>query len=279
MNKTHLALPRRPRSFGLLLAITVSFIGGILVAPAVTFPSAASAMHVFQEEDLTGAWAGDDGGTYYVRQIDNVVWWIGLDATDGGAFSNVFHGTRQGEFITGRWADVPRGGAMSSGALVIQVVHGPKGLELRKRRGTGGFGGATWSRTAVSPLPKVSQQPAVETKRRILDDGTVEIHMPDGTVRLYHPNGGWTTIHPDGRREGVSPMQIQVAAPPLSLLSASGLKPWLEAHNRNLRSIIEGLLPQAERDSSMRSLANAERDKSLYQQIEFRTGAISKLRR
>src|SRR5438552_1105401 len=33
--------------------------------------------------DLTGAWAGDDGGIYYVRQRGTVVWWNGMSSRDG----------------------------------------------------------------------------------------------------------------------------------------------------------------------------------------------------
>ena len=32
--------------------------------------------------DLTGAWAGNDGGIYYVRQLDSVIWWNGMSSRD-----------------------------------------------------------------------------------------------------------------------------------------------------------------------------------------------------
>ena len=28
---------------------------------------------------LTGAWSGDDGGVYYIRQVGDCVWWFGTD--------------------------------------------------------------------------------------------------------------------------------------------------------------------------------------------------------
>jgi len=31
---------------------------------------------------LTGTWAGDDGGVYYVRQMGNVIWWNGMSGRD-----------------------------------------------------------------------------------------------------------------------------------------------------------------------------------------------------
>jgi len=279
MNYRRLATtPRR-----LLRTVIIFLIIGMLVSPLVTplliRSEAVSEAAVFEGEDLTGPWGSNDGGTYYLRQIGDAVWWMGLDGTDGRNFSNVFHGTRQANLITGQWSDVPRGGAMSSGSLVIEIVQTPRGVQLRKREGTGGFGGTTWFRTTVKPraTPRPSEPPA-SSQRKILDDGTVEIREADGTVRKYHPDGSITMIFPDGRTQRAIPMQIRVATPPLSLLSEASLKPWLEAHNKNLFFIIQGLLTSADQDRSMRALTNAESGKSLYEQIDFRTGAIEKLR-
>jgi len=44
---------------------------------------------------LTGVWSGDDAGTYYVRQIGNTVWWLGVSVDEGRTFANVFRGTLQ----------------------------------------------------------------------------------------------------------------------------------------------------------------------------------------
>ena len=30
--------------------------------------------------EMTGVWHGDDGGTYHLRQIGDVVWWVGVVA-------------------------------------------------------------------------------------------------------------------------------------------------------------------------------------------------------
>jgi len=79
--------------------------------------------------DLTGVWAASDVGTYYVRQVGDEVWWLGLSRDQGRTFANVFHGFAQyrgadGEplakpLIEGDWADVPIGenGSMNSGQL------------------------------------------------------------------------------------------------------------------------------------------------------------------
>ena len=65
--------------------------------------------------DLNGTWRANDGGTYHVRQIGTQVWWVGLSSDGGKSWTNVFHGTRTGNTVTGSWADTPRGAARSSG--------------------------------------------------------------------------------------------------------------------------------------------------------------------
>ena len=32
--------------------------------------------------ELTGAWAGDDHGVYYIRQVGDCVWWFGTELKD-----------------------------------------------------------------------------------------------------------------------------------------------------------------------------------------------------
>lgn len=51
--------------------------------------------------DLTGSWASSDVGTYYVRQVGNTVWWLGLSSDQGLTFANVFQGNIQGNSIVG----------------------------------------------------------------------------------------------------------------------------------------------------------------------------------
>ena len=36
--------------------------------------------------DLTGPWAGDDGGIYYLRQLGSVLWWNGMSGREGSPF-------------------------------------------------------------------------------------------------------------------------------------------------------------------------------------------------
>lgn len=62
---------------------------------------------------LTGVWCADDGGTYYVRQIGDIVWWFGMSHDQGRSFANVFSGTAvpdgTGTIIYGQLVDVPLG--------------------------------------------------------------------------------------------------------------------------------------------------------------------------
>ena len=93
--------------------------------------------------DLTGVWGCDDGGAYYIRQLGNTVWWFGEQDPANPGWSNVAKGTISGSKITLTWADVPKGGAMGSGNLILQITSEDQLQAIQK---TGGFGGSTWTR-------------------------------------------------------------------------------------------------------------------------------------
>lgn len=89
-----------------------------------------------------GAWSANDGGTYYVRQLGDQFFWLGMSRDNGRSFTNVFHGTRQGDVITGVWADV-RGASRGGGSLTLRI----NGTASMQRTGvTGGFSGSRWGR-------------------------------------------------------------------------------------------------------------------------------------
>ncbi|MBI1743222.1 DUF11 domain-containing protein [Candidatus Acetothermia bacterium] len=119
--------------------------------------------------NLTGVWAADDVGTYYVRQIGSTVWWLGLSRDRGRTFANVFQGTIQGNTITGDWVDVPLGVISNSGTLSLTFADWgdvPSGINRNKgtliptsggspgakffifkfANGTGGFGARRWEK-------------------------------------------------------------------------------------------------------------------------------------
>ena len=73
--------------------------------------------------DLTGTWAGDDQGVYYLRQIGDQVWWLGMSGLGGPLvnrgtdWTNVYLGTLSGDTVTGTYADVPQGKILDTGPV------------------------------------------------------------------------------------------------------------------------------------------------------------------
>jgi len=94
--------------------------------------------------DLTGRWSCNDGGTYYLRQTGEQVYWYGEAADVRPAWSNVFSGRINDGHITGIWTDVPKGRTAASGRL--QLVIEKNGSTLRIVNKTGGFDGSRWTR-------------------------------------------------------------------------------------------------------------------------------------
>ena len=93
--------------------------------------------------DLTGAWSSDSGGAYYIRQLQNEVWWYGeASATDPG-WSNVAHGTMRGKIVLLKWADVPKGSIMGNGILTLELATDGRLVAKKK---TGGFADSEWTR-------------------------------------------------------------------------------------------------------------------------------------
>lgn len=94
--------------------------------------------------DLTGVWECDDGGIYYIRQLDNKIWWYGENNSNNPYFSNVAAGTISGHTISLEWADVPKGATMNSGTLVLIVSKFYDKISAIKK--TEEFGGSLWTR-------------------------------------------------------------------------------------------------------------------------------------
>jgi hypothetical protein len=105
--------------------------------------------------DLTGAWAGDDDGIYYVRQLDNVIWWNGMSERNdppealGRFWNNVGRGKIKDDLtIAAEWADVPRGKAQGYGTVNFKIGADAAGnIQITKTSETGtGRGDTRWSR-------------------------------------------------------------------------------------------------------------------------------------
>jgi hypothetical protein len=105
--------------------------------------------------NLTGYWTADDGGAYYLYQVDSSVWWLGQDddgsLQKGTGFTNVFRGvvsaTSGRIALAGNWVEVPRGQTMNFGELGLSIEYDGDGnpIVLRKVTESGGFAGTTWS--------------------------------------------------------------------------------------------------------------------------------------
>jgi hypothetical protein len=105
--------------------------------------------------DLTGAWAADDGGIYYVRQLGNVIWWNGMSQRDeppgslGRNWNNVGRGEIKDDLtIVAEWADVPRGMVDGQGMVTFKIgADGAGNIQVTKVSDTGsGRGDTKWSR-------------------------------------------------------------------------------------------------------------------------------------
>lgn len=104
--------------------------------------------------DLTGTWAGNDGGIYYVRQRGNVIWWNGMSSRDGSSvalgrdWNNVGRGELAADLtIASEWSDVPRGVVDGYGTVNFKVGADASGnLQITKTSETGsGRGDSVWT--------------------------------------------------------------------------------------------------------------------------------------
>jgi hypothetical protein len=130
--------------------------------------------------DLTGVWSCDDGGIYYIRQLGDTVVWAGLHDSGfhkGIEFANVFRGTfsTDGQSVSGKWVDVPRGGTESSGNLrftiqnanvdVLGIDFDVRELVQDPNQTTGGFGGKLWVKDGAMLVPQDIVQTANQVQR------------------------------------------------------------------------------------------------------------------
>ena len=127
----------------------------------INYPFRPEDLAVDARKNLTGAWGGSDGSTYYVRQIGNTIWWLGqmrdrqpiqrgtsspiigtyqlqaaFNAGDPAcssnqcwAFATVFKGSinAAGDTVEGDWAGVPQStSAGSNGGHMKFYVYNHK---------------------------------------------------------------------------------------------------------------------------------------------------------
>jgi hypothetical protein len=114
--------------------------------------------------ELTGAWAGDDHGVYYIRQVDDCVWWFGTELKDikpgmvgQPGFANVATGRVDGTEIELEWADVPMGNILNGGGLTLTYDEPSDQLVITERRGGGEpFGATVFTRIGPDASPDAS---------------------------------------------------------------------------------------------------------------------------
>ena len=139
--------------------------------------------------DLTGRYSGNDGGTYFLRQIDDRIYWYGEARTGSRpAWANVFSGRLREGRISGRWADLPNGRMAGYGRLVLAVEQ--QGTVLRALEKTGGLNGSRWVRQPAAAPPPL--RPATPSANQDC------VGIDPGAVHLHHANGHWKLI--DGSR-------------------------------------------------------------------------------
>lgn len=164
--------------------------------------------------NLTGIWSCNDGGTYYIRQIGNVVWWDGDETSVNPRWANVAHGTISGNLVTLDYADVPEGNAIGYGTLVLEIISND---ELQAKDKPESYAGSHWVRSGTEPPtnPQVTSpanQPIVTSPwndpsiRQLIDEWILQ---QDKCAKKFYPstyidkwgrlcgNTGTTTIHCD----------------------------------------------------------------------------------
>lgn len=105
--------------------------------------------------DLTGTWQGDDGGSYYIRQIGEQVWWYGEEQSINPGWSNVASGELNGNNLELKWVDVPKGRASGQGTLSLIVENSGNRLTAQQNIG---FGASTWNRISTG-MPTSQEVP------------------------------------------------------------------------------------------------------------------------
>jgi hypothetical protein len=154
-----------------LLAVSVAGCSGEAVQSATPSGSSVSTAGCTPVElrgpdgrqiDLSGTWSGNDGGRYYIKQIDSCVWWSALSnfpsQSLGDEWIMAFRGTLGADGrIVGDFVDV-KGTNPGSGTMTIRVQaeerSGQVVVELYREQVTGHQIGVTfWERTTPDPLP------------------------------------------------------------------------------------------------------------------------------
>ena len=134
------------------IAVLLLLITGIGATNFIT-PAYAPEPAQLPQPTLSGVWKSNDGGTYYLSQNEDILWWIGMSGgNDGLTYSNVFKGTLDlpKGTIAGEWSDVPRGTNRNAGTMTLQMSDYNSLVKISQ---TGGFGPTLWEKVSEWPFP------------------------------------------------------------------------------------------------------------------------------
>lgn len=139
-----------------LLLATMGIALVLAAVPAKEDASAQLSLSCGPRTQITGTWVADDGGTYRIRRIGSVVWWVGESGDQGQSFTNIFRGEIDGDIIKGEWLDVRTAngfkGDTNRGELTLELDGTLKSLSsFRQVSSTGGFGANRWSFNCPPP--------------------------------------------------------------------------------------------------------------------------------
>lgn len=163
-----------------------------------------------QPLDLTGTWSGNDGGLYYIKQVDSCVWWSGLsNFIDQGQYPGeewvmVFRGSIDSAgVINGDFVDVkstnPGSGTMTIEARIDPVEGGASVVNLYRTGSTGHEIGVTFWRRAEEPAPtEVPTEAPPET-------GAPETPAPETTAPTEAPTAAPTAEPSAAPSESAAP--------------------------------------------------------------------------
>jgi hypothetical protein len=106
-------------------------------------------------QTLSGAWHGSpDQGTYYIRQLGEFIWWLGLSSDQGRTFANVFRGTYNPNntgLIEGNWVDVPMGDGGILGGGSLRLATQENSHDILKVSDPAVFGASSWTKLYDTP--------------------------------------------------------------------------------------------------------------------------------
>jgi len=126
--------------------------------------------------DFSGKWHGDDGATYYLRQVGDELYWYAEGGQDARR-SSIFTGKLRAGMILGSWIDVPKGTTSGKGELHLSIHE--NGNVLEASRATGGFTSTKIVRAGYKLPP-----PPVEAECLDFDPDKLSVRGKDGKFQI-----------------------------------------------------------------------------------------------